>query len=414
MAKKKIDKKEVSQNSNKWLRMALITGPIVIIITFILFLCLLEKNPENKSETETSKEKKPISVDVGSTPFTEINLKDAVTLGDYTNVEVECDIPETITEDDYIAYVNKILENNPRYNEMDKTNVEEGDIICIYMKGIMDNEEDYIFDETDLYAEVGSDSLLSFIMDTFTGRKVGDSYDIKYEYTEDDADGQYAGRTITVSVTIKSINEKETINYTTLTDEYAKNVLGCYSADDFLSQVKSEMYSAMSDTESSMIANNSVSSFMDTCSFNVPESYYEEKLDEQKQIFINVCCDGDESKYASTIKDGFGLTEEEYEKTMEENIAGNVNMELVAKYIAEKEGIEATGDDYESFLSGEMSTVGVADKESLFAVYDNTYESGEEYLKTQYYIEKVTEMLQSSAVLKRTEGATVTEFVFGK
>ena len=386
-----------------------VIGILIIVFLSVFLVIGLLVQSINDSDPKDSLQKETESKEVVG--WIEYSKEECIDLCDYKNMSVTIDIPEVITDEDMIMYINHVLKNYPLYDELEQKIVKESDCLFIDISGVLENEKNPCVESKDEVVILGKSNLLKEIQDSLIGKHVGDNIQVKYTYPDNFADKEYSGKTIIFSVTVKGIYSQKFITYDDLNDEYAKNVLGCRSLDEFISQIKTEMYGIISEYEKTAIEDAVINKIMATTSYRLPEELYEQKFEQEKQLFINIYCSGDESIYEKQLYNYTSLSESEYRKNNYDDFKEYVNYELAASLIMEKENFSMN--EYDSFLDQQMESYNCSSKDKLYEMLTTDFETGEDYLKRQYCMYVVTEYLTNNARVERTADASVTKIVFG-
>jgi len=382
---------------------------IALLIVVIVALAVMAANRKDETNTHSKKEEQTNTV-----KLEEYNISEMAKLGNYKDMTVSVDVPNAVTQEDLENYVNKVLLSYPKYNQTGHTEVQDKDCVEIDLKGILKDDNSPCLDEKGIIVDLSNSDMIKEIQSALAGKCVGDTFDVLYTYPDNFADNDYSGKSITFTVTVKNIYEKEIVTYQTMTDDYAKNVLGCRTTDEFLSQIKTEMYEIITTYEQTAIEDAVVNKILNICSFDVPEEYFELKLEQEKELFVNQYCGGDTSLYEEQIYNYTGLKLADYEKTMREEIKDLIYFELIAVLIAEEEGYTTESAEYKSFISTQLDDSNIENEESLYELTKTSMEDGEKYVEKQFYMQMVTEYLINNTKVERTEDATVTGLVFSE
>ena len=402
-------KKILGEVIGKYLAVAVV---LLIILGSVIF-CVLhvdsdvegKKNNLETSDNDIDTEKKEWSID---------KLASYIKICDYENLEITIDAPEVISDYDMELYVNHVLKSFPEYELLHKTIVDKVSCVNIDIIGVLENDAEPCLEEKGVYYIPGQTKLLSEIEKALLGKSVGEIIEVNYVYPDNFVDAEYSGKKITFTVKINGIYEQIIRTYDEIDDAFAKNVLKCRSKDEFLSQIKTEMYSILSEYEEDAVSNAVINKAISESSFDVPDSYYEDKFEQDRQLFINYYCSGDETQYEKQIANYSGYTAAEYKKKVFEDFKKLVNFELVAMTIASDIGLTTESEDYVAFIEMQKESYGNTSVDNLHKLLTSKFESGEEYLKKQYYMYAVTNYLCEHVSIERTENATVSGIVFAE
>lgn len=407
---KQHDKNPIERLSDFWERSWLHAGIVVLIFMIIgsgiltAFLKHIANNMD-KDEIENSEQ-------LFNEGWETETLLSYVDVCNYKDLVVKIDAPEIVSDYDVEIYVDQVLKNFPEYKLLDKMVVDSDSCANIDIIGVLEDDTEPCLEEKGVYYIPGQSEFLTEIEKALIGRTVGDTFEVEYIYPDNFADAEYSGKKIIFTVKVNGIYEQIIRTYGELDDAFAKNVLKCRSKDEFLSQIKTEMYSVLSEYEETAISNAVINKVISESVFNVPDSYYEEKYEQDRQLFINYYCSGDESQYDKQIYNYSGYTADEYRKKIFDDFKKLVNYELAAMAIASDMEFTTESEDYRAFVETQKESYGNTSIDNLYKLLTSEFESGEEYLRKQYYMYTVTNYLCEHVKVERTADATVSGIVF--
>lgn len=401
----------MKKRSNKVINkkvLGIILGILIVIVFLIGFAIFKYINNENdidgKMDTSSVAEKEY--------KIEQYNIADMVKLCDYSNLQITIDIPETVTDADMEKYINYVLRDYPKYELLEKTKVEADDTVQIDLTGKLAGENEYVLEEKDLFVNISDTDMLKEILDSLIGKNVNEEFCVKYTYPDNFADANYSGKTIEFTVLIKGIYKASIIDFQNLDDEFAKETLGCRTVDQFVSQIKAEMYEIITYCEETAITEAVVNKVINTSAFSIPEEYYDLKVLQEKELFINLYCNGDAEIYEEQIYSYTGLSAEDYEKSLYSELESVVKFEIIASLIAKEKNYSTEDALYEQFLAEQMEAYNISDVDVFYSTMGTSVESGQVYMEKQFYINQVTEYLVGLAQVQRTENASIADYMF--
>lgn len=301
-----------------------------------------------------------------------------ISLGDYKGVSVTTfeptleDIDEETINDDMEYY----LEDYKEYTEITDRAVKKGDTVVISCTATIDNKEieDLAYDEYE--AVLGEDMLFTELEDKLIGMKAGESTVAEITHPADFEFEEYAGKAATYNISLESAEE---CTYApTLTDEFVKEKIdGCETIEDWKKVLINEELESLKQEAKEQLSNDVFQEVVKKSSFTdfdgLIKAYPSLYEDTREQIIAEY------QSYAEM----FGMDVEQYmsdfagitDETIEEEIKNNIIGQIVLQAIIDKEGLEITEDDFNSFVDKNYE--------------DYECESAEEFI--EYYTREVIE-----------------------
>ena len=276
-----------------------------------------------------------------------------VKLGDYKNIEVEVDKSYEISDNSVQETIENYFLTAPIYTEnKEKDTVADGDVANIDYEGTKDGEAFDGGSAKGYNLKIGSGTFIDGFESGLIGKKVGETVDLNLTFPEDYGSEDLAGKDVVFKVTINSIQDESYPTYDTLNDEYVKDNYNDYYGVSTVEELKKYV--------SDSLENNNNSAVGDALT---------DKLKEISKI--------------SDIPDS--LTKE------------RTKSDLVWEAVAAKEGIKASGEDYDKFVDKMMSTLKFDKKDDLFDVYPETM------VKRMYIEQEAKDKLIKQAKVKYVE-----------
>ena len=159
----------------------------------------------------------------------EVDVRPEVTLPAYDGLAV--DVDDAAVEDaDVDEQVASMRERFAVLKATDRP-VAAGDYVSIDLKATVDGEEVPGGSTTGLSYEVGTESMMAGLDEALTGASAGDTR----EFTTELVAGEYAGRSADISVTVRSVKEKELPE---LDDEFASTASEFDTLEEFRADVR--------------------------------------------------------------------------------------------------------------------------------------------------------------------------------
>lgn len=291
----------------------------------------------------------------GITPIEDIeaaiykDIDNAVTVGDYNAISVEVE-EVVVTDEEVQEAIDADLEYYGEVQQIKEGTVADGDSINIDYVGKIDGVEfeGGSAEATDL--TIGSDSFIEGFEDQLIGATIGETKVINVTFPEDYTSTDLAGKAAEFTVTINYKNG-ETIP-AELTDELVAE-MGLGDEVTTVDAYKTYMRESLEATAAEEQANAEfgaileelvkiceVSSFHDDLN---KDTLYEEEIAYMEQYAESYSYSYDEFVALYT-----GMTVEEYEAALVEDIDKYVKRIMIYRAIAKAQGIEVSQEDYEA------------------------------------------------------------------
>mgnify|MGYP004511484109 FL=1 len=296
-----------------------------------------------------------------------------VTLGEYTGMTVDR-IVTTISDEDVQNEIQNDLYADADFKEVTDRGAQDGDTVNIDYTGTIDGEEFEGGSDTDYDLELGSGTFLEDFESGIVGMKTGETKEISVTFP-DEYDGTLDGQTAVFSVTVNSISEVILPDYN---DAYVKENYGFDTIADFEASVKEDLQSQYDDDATYTACADALSMAVDNATFDgYPEDMYntaKEQMESENQAFAEQLG----IEWADLAGDDYDI---------EEDVLNNVHEELVVYAIAEKEKLEVTDDEFNTFVDDNWEMYEYDTKEDFLK--DNS----EENLRYSLLYQKVLDFL---------------------
>jgi len=339
---------------------------ILCLLMILSIACVSGCGSDNKSGNENAasgqnaaENNKDESAGSETIEVEEYDVEKIVTLAEYKGIEVETAVSEKEIEDE----INKIVEENPLYEEVKDREVKEGDTVNIDYEGKKDG---VAFDggtAAGFDLVIGSGSFIDGFEEGLIGTKPGEVKDLNLKFPEEYQNSpDLAGQEVVFTVTINYI-KGEPIE-TVFNDEFVERVsYGEYSTtDDYRDYIKDKLYS------------NKVSSMVDTAFMQVIEA---SSVSEVPQGLVEIMKQRIDASYRLMAEQNGAtnfeefitqfsqLTMDEYNKRLDETAKTYVEQQLITEAIAKKENITVTDEEYQQYLDQYLETNQIESMEEL-------------------------------------------------
>ncbi len=349
------------------------------------------KKENNKQENNTQ-ESTQESDSGESTDQISYNAEECVELGEYMGVELTLGTYE-VTEEEIQSNIDSMLTSYPKYEESDKTTVEEGDTVNIDYEGLKD---DVAFDggtAQDSYLEIGSGSFIDGFEDGLIGKKVGEKVKLNLTFPENYQNTELAGQDVVFNVTINKIVNKEIVTHETVADDFvASNFTsqGYKNVKELEAGVKEQLESSKETSKKTDTQNALFEKLRESCKVTLPEGLLDQKVKE----YIDQFTTNMETSYGMKLEDylsSINTTEDEFKQQAEQMMTDSLENQIILEAIAQKENIEADEEGYTEYKKGVVTDFGFESEEALIQQY------GEDYVKNAYVSDKTMDILIENA-----------------
>ncbi|MDD7391021.1 MAG: trigger factor [Lachnospiraceae bacterium] len=357
--------------------------------TAALLLCmaLLMAGCSGKSDGETE-----VSTNAAAETETEAVLTrgdykagDYCTITEYKNLKfAESDIKAS--DEDVQDEIDALIESGTQLEEISEDReVKEGDVVNIDYTGYLNDE---VFDGgsaegADL--EIGSGRFIDGFEDGLIGHKKGEEVSLNLTFPETYGNADLAGQDVVFEVKINSIQKYAVPEYT---DEFVADNTSYDNIKDYEESVREEI-------RENNLSQALADKLLDNAEFadKYPESlenYYKQSyasnFDSYLQVYQGITLD-QYLESAGTDLDTF------LQQNVGEEITLAIKEDLIIGAVAEQEGIQAEGEDYDEFLKEKESQYSMTEEELY-----NTY--GEETVKFVYISGKAYDLIYNSVIVE--------------
>ena len=305
--------------------------------------------------------------------------KKYVKLGDYKGIEVTVDKKADAdpTDDELNTYIDDTLIKNtaPYMADPSKTVIGEDDIVNVDYMGLLDGDP---FDggtasNVNLDIKNNCDPVSqSGYIDGFTsglvGHSVGETVDCPVTFPENYQATDLAGKDVVFRFTINFIGMAA--NHENLTDDYVKTNFSKDTVADFLDYAKEQYKNDASDDYDSELRTAVTNAVVNNAEVgDGPDSLIESETERYIKAFKAANSLDSDSDLESYLSSNYNMSLSDFESSVKQSQSENIEKELIFMAIAEKEGIEAKGSDYDDYLSNLVLNNNYSSKDELFKKY---------------------------------------------
>lgn len=330
-----------------------------------------------------------------------------VTLGDYTDLNVEYTTTVTEVTDEEVQSTIETNLSSFAYESKDKKyKAQEGDTVNIDYEGLKDGVafEGGTAEEYDL--ELGSGTFIEGFEEGLVGAKKGEERALNLKFPDDYSSTDLAGQDVVFNVTVNTI--KITPSMDDLDDEFVANKIKTYTNADgeevevttfeqYKELVRADLEANYEDTVETDKKNALWDEVVANCEIKeYPEEDIQKIIDDMEDWYTEYA-----SYYGYEDLDAFitanNSTREEFDENADKTAKEEVASRLVAEAIAEKEDLVLTDKEYDEGVTKYAKEYGYETEDEFIE------EAGEESIRVELQREKVQNWLLEKNTLTLTE-----------
>ena len=342
-----------------------------------------------------------------STAYNGVDTSEYIKLGKYKGLEVKS-FSVKVTDKEVSE---RIKENRKaKAEQVDSTEgtVKDGDNVNIDYVGKIDGKPFDGGNAEGASLVIGSGQFIDGFESGLIGVKVGDTKKLKLKFPSDYSNKNYAGKDVVFTVTV---NSKKVTKTPELDEDFIKDDTDgkCKTVAEYKKYIKKQLKkekteqgeSTQKDSLWSKVVEGTEVLKGDDGKEKYPEKQIDAVVERYTQMYEEYAKEND-LELADFLEQQMGMTEKEFKKEIKSQAKAVVKEELIIFAIADKEGIEVSGDDYDKFVKETLDSYGY-DEDSFKEATGQTFEEangGKENLLTYVYREKVLDFLLENAKVK--------------
>ena len=300
-------------------------------------------------------------------PYKGINIEDYVEIADYNKVQAKTE-KITVTEKELTTELNNRLEAEKKVEKSKSGVVENGDTVNIDYVGSIDGVKFEGGEEKGRDLEIGSHSFIPGFEEGLIGAKVGTTKNIKVTFPEDYMKKDLAGKNAIFAV---KINTKDVVTIPPLDEKFVKEHSDFKTVEEYKQMVKEDVLEEKQHSFDLSAMNTMWTDYIEKCKIkkdeNGKEKYPEERLQaliDETMAFYEEVASNNNISIEDYAKQMFGWDQKTFETQIKEYAKIVIKEQMVVYYIADKEGIEITKDDYNKYIEDTLNSFGYT-KESF-------------------------------------------------
>ena len=314
---------------------------------------------------------------------TNSNSYGTIEVGNYKNITVSAD-EVAVTDEEVEAYVNSFVQSLTKQESVTDF-VQDGDTLNIDYVGKIDGIAFENGSATGATTTAGESGNLMFKNDLI-GMAYGETKDVEVTFPEDYSLSDVAGKTAIFTITINSITRTVVPE---LTDELVAENTDLIG-DDSVKTVNDLYTFARNELEMSYKGTTAFNKLLEEATV---KKYNEEKVSEMVSNFTEY----QESYYQytygvdlATYLEAIGSSEEEFNENIDNSVRDYFKQYMLVHYIADKEHITYSEEDYQNILQQYANTYGY---ESAEAFEESSTEEDLDNFKATLLYQQVVEYL---------------------
>ncbi|QZH59981.1 trigger factor [Mycolicibacterium farcinogenes] len=300
--------------------------------------------PSRYSEAVTASDVKPLGQpeievtkleDGQQLAFTaEVDVRPEITLPEFDALKITVD-PIEVDDEAVDAELQSLRARFGTLTGVDR-GAQEGDFVSIDLSATVDGNEVPEAATEGLSHEVGSGQLIEGLDEAITGLKAGESK----VFTTKLAAGEYAGKDAEVTVTVKSVKERELPE---ADDDFAQLASEFDTIDELKESLTDQVRRVKSVQQAEQIRDKAIEALLEQTEVPLPEKIVQAQIDDTLHNAIHGL-DHDEDKFAEQLTEQ-GSSREEFDAENKANAEKAVKTQLLMDAVADKLDIQVGQND---------------------------------------------------------------------
>lgn len=264
----------------------------------------------------------------------EVDVRPEISLPDLKALKVTVD-PIEITDEEVAAELENLRARFGTLKGVDRP-VAKDDFVSIDLSATVDGVDVPEAKTEGLSHQVGSGQLIEGLDDAITGLSEGESKDFPTTL----AAGEHAGKEAQVTVTVKSVKERELPE---ADDEFAQLASEFDTIDELKESLVDQVRRVKRITQAEQIRDKALEALLEQTEVPLPEAIVQATVDDTVHNAIHGM-DHDEDKFAESLKEQ-GSSREEFDSDNRTNAEKSVKTQLLMDEIADKLEIQVGQED---------------------------------------------------------------------
>lgn len=212
-----------------------------------------------------------------------VTVKPEVKVKDYKGIKVTKNVV-TVSDEQVDAELNRMLERNARYVDVEGRPAQNGDIAEIDYEGFKDDVafEGGKGEHYDL--TLGSGSFIPGFEEQVCGHNVGDEFDVNVSFPEDYPSEELKGAPVVFKCKLHAIKSKE---LPAADDDFAKDVSEYDTLDELKASIKDRLQKKADEDTDKQVEEQLVDVLIANTEAEIPECMYEARIEDMASDFEN-------------------------------------------------------------------------------------------------------------------------------
>ena len=264
----------------------------------------------------------------------EVDIRPDIDIPDLKTLKIEVD-PITVTDEDTDTELQNLRARFGTLKGVERA-VEDGDFVSIDLSASVDGKDVPDAKTEGLSHEVGSGQLIDGLDEALVGLKDGETK----VFPTTLAAGEHAGEEAQVTVTVKSVKERELPEPD---DEFAQLASEFDTIDELKASLKEQVERVKRVQQAEQIRDKALETLLDQTEVPLPEKIVQAQIDDTVHNAIHGM-DHDEDAFAKALE-AQGSSREEFDKDNRENSERAVKTQLVMDAIADQLNVQVGQND---------------------------------------------------------------------
>ena len=274
-----------------------------------------------------------------------VAVKPEVELGQYKGVEVEkCDTE--VTDADVEEELKKVQDKNSRVVTVEDRAVKDGDMTVIDFEGFIDGEAFEGGKGENYPLTIGSHSFIDTFEDQLVGKNIGEDVEVNVTFPEDYQADELAGKPAVFKCKINSITESQLPE---LNDEFASEVGGCDTLDQYKEEVKNKLVAKKTKDAANEKEVKAIDKVIENATMDIADAQVEDMQHRMRDEFAqNLQYQGIKLEQYMQI---VNVTEDELMERFKPQALKRIQQRAVLEAVVKAENIEATDEEVDEELT---------------------------------------------------------------
>ncbi len=264
----------------------------------------------------------------------EVDIRPEIDLPDLANLKITVD-PIEVTDEDVDTELENLQKRFGTLTGVDRA-AEDGDFVSIDLSATVDGKDVPEAKTEGLSHEIGSGQLIEGLDEAIVGLKEDESR----VFTTTLVAGEHAGQEAQVTVTVKSIKERELPE---LDDEFAQLASEFDTIEELRSDLSEQVARVKRVQQAEQIRDKAIEELLEQVEVPLPEKVVQAQVDDTLHNAIHGL-DHDEAKFEESLKEQ-GSSREEFDADNQSNAEKAIKTQLLMDAIADKLDIQVGQND---------------------------------------------------------------------